>query len=166
MFIDILKAIAIAAVIIVGVQLLPIGQAAATITTIIVFGMTLWGVALVVKLFTSFTGHSIRYIMNDEGVTAMADEGELGLSYVAKQVSTMKWDPMHAGSMRAANIKPNKQRIAWNKVSGYQTDPDQKVVILNKGTFGNMRLFCSENNFETVVKRVESHCHSPKPEII
>ncbi len=166
LFIDIFKAVAVVAVVIIGVHLLPIGDAAVAITTIIIFGLTFWGVALVVKLFASFTGNSIRYIMNDEGVTMMADEGELGLSYVARQVSTLKWDPMHAGSMRASNIKPNKQRINWNKVSGYQADPDQRVVVLNKGAFGNMRLFCSAENFETVVNKVETHCHRSKPEIV
>jgi hypothetical protein len=158
LFIDILKALAIAAVILLGVQLLPIGQAATAITTIIVFGLTFWGVALVLKLFTSFNGHNIRYILNNEGVTAMADEGELGLSYVAKQVSSMRWDPMHAGSMRASNIKPNKQRITWSRVSGYNVDPSGKVVVLNKGVFGNMRLYCSDENFESVVGLVEARC--------
>ena len=166
LFIDILKAFTAAAIIILAVQILPIGNAAAAITTVIIFGLTFWGAALVVKLFTSFNGHSIRYIMNNEGVTAMADEGELGLSYVAKQVSTMKWDPMHAGSMRAANIKPSSQRITWSKVSGYHLDPDQRVVVLNKGALGNMRLFCSEDNFETVAEAVKMRCCKPKQESV
>jgi hypothetical protein len=166
LFIDILKALVAAAVIIIGVNLLPIGDAAVAITTVIVFGIILWGVALVVKTFTAFNGHNIRYIMNNEGVTEMADEGKLGLSYVARQVSTMKWDPMHAGSMRASNIKPSKQKINWSKVSGYHIDPAQRVVVLNKGAFGNMRLFCSAENFETVVSIVETRCRKPQKELI
>jgi len=113
---------------------------------------------LVIKLFTAFNGHSIRFTLNEEGVTAMANEGKLGLSYVARQVSTMKWDPMHAGSMRAENIEPEKTQLSWNNVTSVKVDKESRVISLRKGNLGSMRLYCSEDNFETVLGVVYDKC--------
>ncbi len=156
LFIDIAKALGVAAIILLGVQLLPLGSdTAGSITTIMLGVFTLWGVAVVLKLFTSFTGISIRFMLDEEGATAMTDEGKMGLSYVAKQVSTMRWDPMHAGSMRAANIKPDKTQVKWSQVTGKVVDEERKIITLQKDVFGNLRLYCSEDNFTRVCGYVE-----------
>ena len=76
---DIIKALAIAVALVLGVQILPLGNAATTFMTIFIGGIAFWGVALIVKMFTSFTGHTIRFLMDAEGVDAMSDEGKLGL---------------------------------------------------------------------------------------
>ncbi|MCJ7732632.1 hypothetical protein MUP51_09990, partial [Candidatus Bathyarchaeota archaeon] len=128
---------------------------AGSITTIVLGVFMLWGVAVVLKLFTSFTGISIRFMLDEEGATAMKDEGKMGLSYVARQVSTMRWDPMQAGSMRAANIKPDKTQVKWSQVTGKVVDEERKVITLQKGVFGNLRLYCSEDNFARVCGYVE-----------
>ena len=158
LFIDIMKALGAAAALLLVIQLLPIGQSATTLSTIIMAGLVFWGVALVIKLFTAFNGHSIRFTLNEEGVTAMADEGKLGLSYVARQVSSMKWDPMHAGSMRAENIQPEKTQLSWSNVTGVNVDEENRVISLRKGTLGSMRLYCSEDNFDAVLGKVYDKC--------
>lgn len=154
LLIDIMKALGVAAALMLVIQLLPLGQSATTLTTIIIAGLVFWGVALVIKLFTSFNGHSIRFVLNEEGVIAMADEGKLGLSYVARQVSTMKWDPMHAGSMREEKIQPDKTQLSWSNVTGVEVDKENQVISLRKGDLGSMRLYCSEDNFDTVLGAV------------
>lgn len=165
LFIDILKALAVAAVLVIGIQILPMGNTVTTVTTVIIAGLVFWGVALVVKLFTSFTGHSIRFLLDDEGVTAMADEGKIGLSYVARQVSSMRWDPMHAGSMRESNIQPDKTKLLWRNVTGINLDEAQKVIILKKGAIGTLRLYCNEDNFDTVLGIVQERTVKPKQEM-
>jgi len=158
LFLDIMKALGAAAALLLVIQLLPIGQSATTLSTIIMAGLVFWGVALVIKLFTAFNGHSIRFTLNEEGVTAMANEGKLGLSHVARQVSTMKWGPMHAGSMRAENIEPEKTQLSWNNVTSVKVDKESRVISLRKGNLGSMRLYCSEDNFETVLGVVYDKC--------
>lgn len=140
LFMDIIKALTIATVLVLGVQILPLGNAATTFITIIIGGIAFWGVALIVKMFTSFTGHTIRFLMDAEGVDAMSDEGKLGLSYVERQVSTLSDD-----------ILSSNEKLLWNSVTGYDVDDSQKIITLKKGEHGTLRLFCNEDNFDSVL---------------
>ena len=152
---DILKALGAAIALVIGVQLLPLGNAASTITTAIIAGLAFWGIALMVKLFTSFTGHKIRFLLDDEGVTAMADEGKLGLSYVERQVSTLN----------SAIIGSSDNKLPWSCITGYEADDTQNIITLQKGDHGSMSLYCNENNFNSILDIVREKTE-PKPEIL
>jgi len=145
---DLLKAIGVSVTLLILIQFLPIGQSASTITTIIIAGAAFWSIALAVKLFTSFTGHNIRYILDENGATAVANEGKIGLSYVAKQVSTL----------RSLEFGSDDVYLPWGQVTGIGVDVAQKVISLNKGDLGSIHLYCSSDNFDTILETVNARC--------
>jgi len=107
------------------------------------------GVALTLKLFTSFTGISIRFILDETGATNMEDHEASGLKYVTEQVSTMRWDPM-----RVSKIKPKVPRMDWGQISGVTDDARRNVVVLRGKLGGTIRLFCREDNYHEVLAYV------------
>ena len=141
LFMDIGKALGAAVLLVIGIQVLPLGNTATTITTAIIAGLAFWGIALTVKLFTSFTGHKIRFLLDDEGVTARADEGKLGLSYVERQVSTLN----------SVVIGSSDTKLPWSSITGYEADPIQSIITLKKGAHGTMSLYCNEDNFNSIL---------------
>lgn len=81
----------------------------------------------------------------------MEDHDASGLKYVAEQVSTMRWDPMRGGTFRGLNIKPKAPKIAWKDVKTVTGDPKKNVIILQNKQGPVFRLFCGEENYETVL---------------
>jgi len=164
LLIDILKSVGFTVAVIVVVQFLPIADYLKAFS-VDIGGLILIvrGVALGMKLFTSFTGISIRFILDATGATVMEDHEAGVLKYVAEQVSTMRWDPMRAGSMRASKIKPKIPRMGWSQVSGVTEDPKRYVIVLNGNLGGTIRLFCREDNYDEVLayvnKRVNLECY-------
>lgn len=155
LLIDILKSVGFTVSVIVVVQFLPVTVAVKDFA-VDVGGLILIvrGVALTLKLFTSFTGISIRFILDEKGATVMEDHEAGGLKYVAEQVSTMRWNPMKAGSFRASKIEPKVPRMGWGQVSGVTEDPKRNVVVLNGNLGGTIRLFCREDNYHEVLSYV------------
>ena len=155
LLIDILKSVGFTFSIIVVVQFLPVSEYIKDFA-VDVGGLILIvrGVALALRLFTSFTGISIRFILDKMGATMMEDHDAGGLKYVAEQVSTMRWDPMRAGSVRASKIESRVPRLDWGQVSGVTEDARRNVVVLNGKLGGTIRLFCSEDNYHEVLAYV------------
>jgi hypothetical protein len=153
--IDVMKTLG-ATVLVVGlIQILPLNE---TIKTFIIdWGgvlMILYLASKVLRLFTAFNGISIRFILDETGATMIEDHKASGLKYVAQQVSTMRWDPMHAGSFRAADIKPRVPRLEWSDVSKVSPNAQSSIVVLHGSLGGSMRLFCSEDNYLDVLSYV------------
>jgi hypothetical protein len=151
LFMDIMKAIGIAALTIGAVQVLPVPLVIRDFVT------DAGGVALIIylfstllKQFSSFSGISIRYILDETGATLMEDHEAGGMKYVAEQISTMRWDPMHAGTFRGKKIKPKVPKLSWSKVSGVTENPKSNVIVLHSG-LGSMRLFCNEDNYHEIL---------------
>ncbi len=155
LLIDILKSVGFTVSVIVAVQFLPVSEAVKDFA-IDVGGLILIirGVALAMKLFTSFTGTSIRFILDETGATMMEDHEAGGLKYIAEQVSTIRWNPMRAASFRASKIKPKVPRMDWGQVSGVSEDPKRNVVVLNGKLGETIRLFCREDNYHEVLAYV------------
>lgn len=155
LLIDILKAVGFTVSVIVVVQFLPVSEYikdfAVDVGGLI---LILRGVALALKLFTSFTGISIGFILDETGATMMEDHEAGGLKYVAEQVSTMRWDPKRAGSFRASKIKLKVPRMDWGQVSGVTEDPKRNVVVLRGKLGGTIKLFCREDNYHEVLAYV------------
>jgi hypothetical protein len=156
LFMDIMKAIGVAALTIGASQVLPVPLAIRDFVT------DAGGVALIIYLFSTllkqfpyFSGISIRFILDETGATMMEDHDVSGMKYVAQQVSSMRWDPMHAGAFRSEDIKPRVPRIAWGKVSKVTENPKSNVIVLHSG-LGSMRLFCNEDNYEEVLLYVNT----------
>jgi hypothetical protein len=156
LFMDIMKAIGVAALTIGASQVLPVPLAIRDFVT------DAGGVALIIYLFSTllkqfpyFSGISIRFILDETGATMMEDHDMSGMKYVAQQVSSMRWDPMHAGSFRSEDIKPRVPRIAWGKVSKVTENLKSNVIVLHSG-LGSMRLFCNEDNYEEVLLYVNT----------
>lgn len=150
LLIDILKSVGFTVAVIVVVQFLPIADYLKAFA-VDMGGLVLIvrGVALGMKLFTSFTGISIRFILDETGVTVMEDHEAGVLKYVAEQVSTMRWAPM-----RASKIEPKIPRMGWGQVSGVTGDPKRYVIVLNGNLGGALRLFCREDNYDEVLSYV------------
>ena len=155
LLLDILKSVGFTVSVIVVVQFLPVSEYIKAFA-VDVGGLILIirGVALAVKLFTAFTGISIRFILDESGATMMEDHEAGVLKYVAEQVSTMRWDPMRAGSMRASKIKPRVPRMDWGQVSRVTEDARRNVVVLRGKLGGTIRLFCREDNYHEVLAYV------------
>ena len=155
LLIEILKAVGVTVSVIVVVQFLPVSEYikdfAVDVGGLI---LILRGVALTLKLFTSFTGISIGFILDETGATMMEDHEAGGLKYIAEQVSTMRWDPMRAGSFRASKIKPKVSRMDWSQVSGVTEETKRNVVVLRGKLGGTIRLFCREDNYHEVLAYV------------
>lgn len=85
LLIDILKSVGFTVLIIVVVQFLPVSEYIKDFA-VDVGGLILIirGVALALKLFTSFTGISIRFILDETGATMMEDYDAGGLKYIAE----------------------------------------------------------------------------------
>lgn len=101
LFRDILKTIGVTALIIGAAQILPLPDVITDFVT------DIGGILLIIylfstllKQFSSFSGISIRYILDETGATMMEDHDASGMKYVAEQISTMRWAPMHAGTFR------------------------------------------------------------------
>lgn len=155
LLLDILKAVGFTVSVIVVIQFLPVSDYLKDFA-VDVGGLILIirGVALALKLFTSFTGISIRFILDETGATMMEDHETSGLKYVAEQVSTMRWDPMRAGSMRVSKIKPKVPRMDWGQISGVTDDARRNVVVLRGKLGGTIRLFCREDYYHEVLAYV------------
>jgi hypothetical protein len=145
LLIDILKSVGFTVAVIVVVQFLPIADYLKEFS-VDMGGLILIvrGVALGMKLFTSFTGISIRFILDETGATVMEDHEAGVLKYVAEQVSTM----------RASKIEPKIPRMGWGQVSGVTGDPKRYVIVLNGNLGGALRLFCREDNYDEVLSYV------------
>ncbi len=147
---DILRAIGLTAIAIAAVIILP--------TPIILrdFVVDVGGLVLIIylfstlmRLFWSFTGTSIRFILDAEGVTAMTDHETSGMKYVARQVSSMSWDPKKAGWFGRKKVNPRVPRLAWSDVSKVSEDPKRGVVVLHSWK-GSIRLFTGDRYDEVV----------------
>ncbi len=156
LFMDIMKAIGVTALTIGAVQVLPVPLIIRDFVT------DAGGVALIIylfstllKQFSSFSGISIRYILDETGATIMEDHEAGGMKYVAEQISTMRWDPMHAGTFRGKKIKPRVPKLAWGKVSKVTEDVKSNVIVLHGG-LGSIRLFCNEDNYGEVLSYVNT----------
>lgn len=154
---DVLKAVGLTAVTIGAAQILPIPPVITDFIT------DVGGVVLIIylfstllKQFSSFSGISIRFILDETGATMMEDHDASGMKYVAQQVSSMRWDPMRAGSFRAENIKPRVPKLSWDRVFKVTDNVQVNVIVLHSGLGGSMRLFCNEDNYNEVLSYVNS----------
>jgi hypothetical protein len=154
---DVLKAVGLTAVTIGAAQILPIPPVITDFIT------DVGGVVLIIylfstllKQFSSFSGISIRFILDETGATMMEDHDASGMKYVAQQVSSMRWAPMHAGSFRAENIKPRVPKLSWDRVFKGTDNVQVNVIVLHSGLGGSMRLFCNEDNYNEVLSYVNS----------
>lgn len=160
---DILKTVGISALVIGVLQIIPIP------VEIKDFSVDIGGVLIIIYLFRTllkqfslFSGISIRFILDEKGATMMEDHDASGLKYVAQQVSSMRWDPMRAGSFRASDIKPKIPRLEWKQVSKVTGVQKRHVVILHTSLGGFMRLFCNEDNYQEVLSYVNERLNNER----
>ncbi len=155
LLIDILRSFGFTISIIVAVQLLPVPvylkDFAVDIGGLI---LIVRGLAIGMKLFTSFTGIGIRFILDEEGATMMEDHEAGVLKYVAERVSSMRWNPMKERGMRASKVKPKVSMMGWGQVSKVTGAPKRYVIVLNGNLVGTIRLFCREDNYHEVLAYV------------
>jgi len=156
LFMDIMKAIGVASLTIGAAQVLPVPLVIRDFVT------DAGGVALIIYLFSTllkqfpyFSGISIRFILDETGATMMEDHDVSGMKYVAQQVSSMRWDPMRAGSFRSEDIKSRVPKLTWGKVSRVTEDVKSNVIVLHGG-LGSMRLFCNKDNYDKVLGYVNN----------
>lgn len=153
MVIDLLKKAGIGAAIILFIQLVPVPATIKTLTYEI-GGMLilLYLFGSIMKPFQYFSGISIRYILDEEGASIMEDYNASGLKYVAEQVSTMRWDPMHAGTFRGLDINPRVPRVAWKNVTKVSSNPKNHTITLHTDLGGTYRLHCNDENVDEVLE--------------
>ena len=139
-----------------AVQVLPVSLVIRDfVTDVGGFALIIYLFSTLLKQFPYFSGISIRYILNKTGATMMEDHDVSGMKYVAQQVSSMRWDPMRAGSFRSENIKPRVPKLAWGKISRVTEDVKSNVIVLHGG-LGSIRLFCNEENYGEVLSYVNT----------
>ena len=110
----------------------------------------------VMRRFSAFSGVSIRFILDGSGSTVMEDHEASGMRYVTEQLSSLRWDPMHAGSFRSEKIKPTVIKLPWSEVSRVSEDRNPNVITLHSGS-KYLRLFCNEDNYVDVLRFVGLH---------
>lgn len=121
-------------------------------TTLFTGGLIIsWFLLLIFKLYTSFKGHRIRYILDDEGITALNDEGKVGLNYVTKKISSIRWTPRQG--THESKVKPRKCCINWSDIRNISVDEENKIITLQQDQ-GVFRVYCSMENFEDVLRGV------------
>ncbi len=152
---DIIKTVGFRLLVIGVIQFLPIAELYKE------FSVDVGGVLIIVSLFrlllkqfSSFSGISIRFVLDEKGAAMMKDDGTSGLKYVARQVSTMRWSKMNTGSFRASDSKPDVSRFEWRNISKVTEAPKRKVVTLHTKLGGFMRLFCNEDNYQDILSYV------------
>ena len=151
---DLSKVIGIAAVMLIIVQVIQIGNETTSLITTAGFGLiVIWGFILILKLFTSFNGHNIRFIIDENGATAMNNEGKIGLNYVTRQISSTGWEPDSVKTIKPLNKNYKKSYIAWAQVNNIAVDEKNRIITLEKKP-GIFRIYCSENNFDEILCKV------------
>lgn len=121
-------------------------------TTLFTGGLIIsWFLLLIFKLYTSFKGHRIRYVIDDEGVTALNNEGKVGLNYVTKQISSIRWSPEQG--THKPDIEPRKCCINWSDIGNITVNEEDKIITLQQDQ-GEFRVYCSMENFEDVLRVV------------
>lgn len=155
LLIDILKTIGLITVIIVSAQILPIPSIIRDfVTDVGGIVMVIYFFSTLLKQFSSFSGISIRFILDETGATMMEDHDASGMKYVAEQVSSMRWDPMRAGSFRSEKIKPRVPKLSWGDVSKVTKIERDHVVVLRSRLGGSMRLYCNPDNYHEILDYV------------
>lgn len=138
---DLAKYFGIASFILIIIQILPLEQSTiGLVTTTGYMILLVWGFILVLKLFTSFSGHSVRFTLDRTGAFALNEEGKLGLRYVAKQISSSGWgkDTAQGSSIR------------WAQITNILVDDRKRIITLEKKS-ESFNLFCSAENFNDVL---------------
>jgi len=105
------------------------------------------GVVLAMKLFRSFP--SILFVLDKNGATVMQDQKARGFRYVAKEVSTMRWD-----TLGARINEPKTPTMNWGQVLDVTEETGRHVILLTDKMGGTLRLFCREDNYDEVLEYV------------
>jgi hypothetical protein len=144
---DLAKYFGIGSFILIVIQVLPLEQSTlGLVSTTGYMVLLVWGFILVLKLFISFNGHSVRFTLDGTGASALNEEGKLGLKYIAKQISSTGW-----GKGKAC-----ESSIQWAHITKILVD-DRKKIITLKEKMETFNLFCSAENFNDVLCIVRDH---------